>query len=78
MSPDSCLLVPADVTLRCTGQAAAFTDLAELTSRADMGFKNLARSRQVVHEVWNRNQNGQVMVDWLDVIQEWDWELYLV
>jgi hypothetical protein len=43
-----------------------------------MGFKNLARSRQVVHEVWNRNQNGQVMVDWLDVIQEWDWELYLV
>lgn len=46
--------------------------------RGDLGFKNVARSRQVVEEVWSRNQGGQVSVDWLDIVQEWEWELFLV
>lgn len=64
-------------------------DDAELDDRAriarlyeatigDLGFRNVERSRQVVHEVWKRNQEGRLFVDWLDIVQEWEWELYIV
>jgi hypothetical protein len=43
-----------------------------------LAFKNVSRSRQVVHEVWKRNQDGKVFVDWMDVVSEWEWELFLV
>lgn len=38
----------------------------------------MPRSRKLVHEVWKRNQEGKVFVDWLDIVAEWDWEIYLV
>lgn len=42
-----------------------------------MNHKNVAKSWKIVQEVWNRNQEGRVYVDWLDIIVDWDWELVL-
>jgi transcriptional activator protein UGA3 len=44
----------------------------------DLAFANTSRSRSIVHEIWTRNENGKLFVDWLDVIKEWEWELWLV
>ncbi|KAL1410868.1 hypothetical protein Q8F55_001811 [Vanrija albida] len=51
--------------------------LYEMMGRT-FGFLNVPRSRKLVHEVWKRNQDGKVFVDWLDIVAEWDWEIYLV
>lgn len=42
-----------------------------------MGHRNVTKSWKIVQEVWNRNQEGRVYVDWLDIIVDWDWELVL-
>ncbi|WWD17573.1 hypothetical protein CI109_102014 [Kwoniella shandongensis] len=45
---------------------------------ADFGFLNVERSRKIVQEVWTRNSGGQVFVDWLDILEEYDWEIFIV
>ncbi|GMK57954.1 hypothetical protein CspeluHIS016_0407880 [Cutaneotrichosporon spelunceum] len=40
------------------------------------GFLNVPRSRALMHEVWARNQEGRAFVDWLDIVLEYDWEMY--
>ncbi|KAK8858953.1 hypothetical protein IAR55_003184 [Kwoniella newhampshirensis] len=45
---------------------------------ADFGFLNVERSRKIVQEVWARNSGGQVFVDWLDILEEYDWEIFVV
>jgi transcriptional activator protein UGA3 len=47
-------------------------------SSEELAFGNTKRSRVVVHEIWKRNQGGKVFIDWLDIIKEWDWQLWLV
>jgi hypothetical protein len=47
-------------------------------SREELAFNNVKRSRSIVHEIWRRNQGGKVFIDWLDIIKEYDWELWLV
>ncbi|BEJ02047.1 hypothetical protein CcaverHIS631_0607290 [Cutaneotrichosporon cavernicola] len=42
------------------------------------GFLNVPRSRTLMHEVWARNQEGRAFVDWLDIVLEYDWEVYFV
>jgi hypothetical protein len=44
----------------------------------DFAFGNVPRSRKVFREVWSQNQGGKVFVDWVDVVDEFDWELFLV
>jgi hypothetical protein len=44
----------------------------------DLAFLNVPRSHKVVQEVWRRSDAEGRQVDWLDVVQEWDWDLYLV
>ncbi|KAJ9102980.1 hypothetical protein QFC19_004537 [Naganishia cerealis] len=44
----------------------------------DLAFLNVPRSHKVVQEVWRRSDAEGRQVDWLDVLQEWDWDLYLV
>ncbi|ORY35758.1 fungal-specific transcription factor domain-domain-containing protein [Naematelia encephala] len=41
----------------------------------DLAFLNTSRSRKIVHDVWAKNQNGQTLVDWLDVLGEYSWEI---
>lgn len=43
-----------------------------------MSFSNVPRSLTIVHEVWARNDQGRKVVDWLDIVQEYDWEIFLV
>ena len=38
----------------------------------------LKRSRRVVQEVWHKNQGGQVLVYWKAILDDWDWELFIV
>nr|XP_019046014.1 hypothetical protein I302_04754 [Kwoniella bestiolae CBS 10118]OCF24944.1 hypothetical protein I302_04754 [Kwoniella bestiolae CBS 10118] len=45
---------------------------------AEFGFRNVERSRKIVHELWKKNVDGKVFVDWLDVLEENDWEIYVV
>ncbi|KAK6910371.1 hypothetical protein I203_104403 [Kwoniella mangroviensis CBS 8507] len=45
---------------------------------AEFGFRNVERSRKIVHELWKKNADGKVFVDWLDVLEENDWEIYVV
>ncbi|KGB74687.2 transcriptional activator [Cryptococcus deuterogattii R265] len=44
----------------------------------EYGFLNVERSRKIVHEVWARNQGGQLHMDWLDLLEEYDWEIFVV
>jgi hypothetical protein len=44
----------------------------------DMAFANIQRSLKVVEEVWQRYEDGGAWVDWLDVVSEFDWELFVV
>lgn len=44
----------------------------------EYGFLNVERSRKIVHEVWARNQDGQLHMDWLDLLEEYDWEIFVV
>ena len=53
-------------------------DLAETCCSRDLAFLNVPRSHKVVQEVWRRSDAEGRQVDWLDVVQEWDWDLYLV
>jgi transcriptional activator protein UGA3 len=39
---------------------------------------NVPRSRKLVREVWARNEGRIDPLDWLDVVVEYDWEVYLV
>jgi transcriptional activator protein UGA3 len=43
-----------------------------------MAFANIQRSLKVVEEVWQRYEDGGAWVDWLDVVSEFDWELFVV
>ncbi|OCF31007.1 hypothetical protein I316_07278 [Kwoniella heveanensis BCC8398] len=45
---------------------------------AEFGFRNVERSRKLVNDVWSRNLGGSIFVDWLDVIEENDWEIFMV
>ncbi|ORY27123.1 fungal-specific transcription factor domain-domain-containing protein [Naematelia encephala] len=45
---------------------------------ADFEFLNVSRSRTIVNEVWAKNSNGSVFVDWLDILAEFDWEIFVV
>jgi hypothetical protein len=47
-------------------------------TRDDWAFKNIGRSRKIAEEVRRRNNDGQAHVDWLDVVEEYEWELWLV
>ncbi len=38
---------------------------------------NVARSKKIVKEVWARNQDGKVSVDWMNVLADFDWEIIL-
>jgi hypothetical protein len=49
-----------------------------LTRRVELGFRAVNRSRRLVQEVWDGNQGGRVYVDWLDVLIELEWELFLM
>lgn len=44
----------------------------------DLAFLNVPRSHKVIREVWRRSDGEGRQVDWLDVVQEWDWDLNLV
>jgi len=46
-----------------------------LTSRNSLGFLNTSRSRKIVRDVWSRNNNGELLVDWVDILIEYDWEI---
>lgn len=46
--------------------------------RNEYAFGNIARSRRVYREVWSRNDGGKVFVDWVDIVEEFDWEIFLV
>lgn len=48
---------------------------SELTLSNKLGFLNTSRSRNLVRDVWRRNDGGKILVDWLDVAQEYDWEI---
>ena len=43
--------------------------------RRDFTFNNCERSRKLIECVWQRNDEGKIFVDWLDVLQEFDWEI---
>jgi hypothetical protein len=43
-----------------------------------MAFANISRSLKVVEEVWRRYDAGAAWVDWLDVVSDFDWELFVV
>ncbi|WVR07312.1 hypothetical protein IAU60_004353 [Kwoniella sp. DSM 27419] len=45
---------------------------------AEFGFRNVERSRKIVHDVWKKNADGTMFVDWIDVLVENDWEIYVV
>ncbi|WVF71737.1 hypothetical protein IAT40_006545 [Kwoniella sp. CBS 6097] len=45
---------------------------------SEFGFRNVERSRKLVNDVWARNAGGSIFVDWLDVIEENDWEIFMV
>lgn len=49
-------------------------------TQEQFGFENSTRSLKIVREVWARNTGvaPDKMVDWLDVAQEWEWEMFLV
>ncbi|KAK6466032.1 putative transcriptional regulator [Scheffersomyces coipomensis] len=36
---------------------------------------NVTRVLDIVHEVWNRNQNGELWVDWIEICREKNWDL---
>jgi hypothetical protein len=63
-------------------EAPATACVLELKSCADdsfiLGFNNAKRSLKLAERVWERNDSGKVAVDWLDIIEEFAWELYLV
>jgi transcriptional activator protein UGA3 len=42
------------------------------------GFHNVPRSKRIVNAVWDRNEQGKAFVDWLDIVAEYDWDLFLV
>jgi hypothetical protein len=44
----------------------------------ELAFLNVPRSHKVIREVWRRSDAEGRQVDWLDVVQEWDWDLNLV
>ncbi|WWC61542.1 uncharacterized protein I303_104126 [Kwoniella dejecticola CBS 10117] len=44
----------------------------------EFGFRNVERSRKIVHEQWKKNSDGSNFVDWLDVLGENDWEIFVV
>lgn len=46
--------------------------------REEYAFRNIPRSRIIVAELWKRNDHGRIYVDWLDVVEEYEWELWLV
>lgn len=54
------------------------TDQMVRYNRHEYGFLNVERSRKIVHEVWARNQGGQLHMDWLDLLEEYDWEIFVV
>jgi transcriptional activator protein UGA3 len=58
--------------------SAQVRDRLEADGRTDYAFGNVARSRRVYREVWRQNQGGRIFVDWVDVLTERDWELFLV
>ncbi|WVQ77263.1 hypothetical protein IAR50_006947 [Cryptococcus sp. DSM 104548] len=66
------------------GQEAGEMDDRERVDRIyddilhDFGFLNVERSRKIVHEVWSRNAGGTVHFDWLDLLEEYDWEIFVV
>lgn len=49
-----------------------------LTRSDDISFMHLTRSRRLVEEVWNRNQEGEMLVDWVDILEQWGWEMFFV
>jgi transcriptional activator protein UGA3 len=49
-----------------------------LNPRIDWAFRNIPRSRRIAQEVRARNDAGQRHVHWLDVVEEYDWQLWLV
>ena len=59
--------------LRAMGSAN--TKWTELTSSNSLGFLNTSRSRKIVRDVWSRNNHGEVLVDWVDILIEYDWEI---
>ncbi|TYJ53754.1 hypothetical protein B9479_005592 [Cryptococcus floricola] len=66
------------------GQEAGVMDDRERVDRIyddilqDFGFLNVERSRKIVHEVWSRNVGGAAHFDWLDLLEEYDWEIFVV
>lgn len=56
------------------------TALTRPPTRTDYGgFLNIHRSKKLVRDVWARNQEGRVFVDWIDIVQtELDWEIFVV
>ncbi|PWN48811.1 hypothetical protein IE53DRAFT_398972 [Violaceomyces palustris] len=72
--------------LNATGEgheSSALDDRARIqqlyeTFSDDFAFMNLGRSHRIIKEVWSRNQQGRIFVDWLDIVEEFDWELFLV
>jgi hypothetical protein len=37
---------------------------------------NISRSLKLVREVWART-DGSVYVDWVDILEQYDWELFM-
>ena len=46
--------------------------------RNHWAFKNIPRSRRIAQEVRSRNDEGRRYVDWIHVVEEYEWELWLV
>ncbi|WRT66087.1 uncharacterized protein IL334_003040 [Kwoniella shivajii] len=44
----------------------------------EFGFRNIERSQKIVHDFWKNNADGSQFVDWLDVVEENDWEIFVV
>lgn len=42
------------------------------------GFGNNPRSMKIVKEVWARRAVTSEPVDWVDIVQEWEWEIFIV
>ncbi len=62
-----------------SGQDARLNALTFYRSRSkDMAFANIQRSLKIVEEVWRRYDRGGAWVDWLDVVADFDWELFIV
>ncbi|KAK6456127.1 putative transcriptional regulator [Scheffersomyces xylosifermentans] len=59
----------------CTPNDRAEMDQRLATVVRTYKVANLRRIVDIIHEVWTRNQDGNICVDWIDVCEEKNWDL---